>query len=144
MTSMYRDDRCAVCGESLPPDHFYCRLHGAEVDDRLHEIGELLGHLTEDLPRLAKLLGEIAPETWDWLAEQAGEEDVWPPVPPVELRVHADEVDVDVDTEPGQVRIHLAADLHHLLTALAEGLRAADAARVAAGCAKASGANATH
>ena len=34
---MYRDDLCAVCGESLPPDHLYCREHAAIVDDLLHE-----------------------------------------------------------------------------------------------------------
>ncbi|MGH3665134.1 MAG: hypothetical protein ACRDU8_03400, partial [Egibacteraceae bacterium] len=102
---MYRDDQCAVCGESLPPDHFYCREHAAQVDDRLHEIGALLACVTDDLPRLAELLEQVAGETWDWLAESQPDEPDWPPVGPVSLRVHADEVDVDVDTEPGRVRL---------------------------------------
>lgn len=144
---MYRDDACAVCGVSLPPDHFYCREHGAEVDVRLHEIGERLDALVRDLPRLAQLLNEVAPETWDWLADEAGGGDddlVWPPSPPMTLHVHADEVEVDVDTEPGRVRIDLACDLGTVLRALTEGLEAAQAEQLAAACRAAEGADATH
>ena len=150
---MYRDDVCAVCGVSLPPDHFYCREHGSEVDARLHEIGNRLEALAHDLPRLAQLLSEIAPETWDWLADEetegaednAGTEDlVWPPSPPMTLHVHADEVEVDVDTEPGRVRIELACDLATVLQALSEGFDAAQARKLAAACKGVEGANATH
>jgi len=141
---MYRDDTCAVCGESLPPDHFYCRQHAATVDDRLHEIGELLGHTTEDLPRLATLLGQVAQETWDYLADGEPDAPQWPPVPPVDLRAHADEVDIDVDTEPGRVRLSLTAGLTPLLAALAAGLDAADVGRLARACIDAQGADASH
>ena len=144
---MYRDDVCAVCGESLPPDHFYCREHAVGVDDRLHEIGALLERVAADLPSLAALLDDIAPETWDWLAEQheSGDEELlWPPAPHLDLRVHADEVDVDVDTEPGRVRIQLQTGMQPLLAALARSLAAADTDRLAAACAQAEGADATH
>ena len=144
---MYRDDVCAVCGQSLPPDHFYCREHGEEVDERLHELGQRLDALARDLPRLAQLFDEIAPETWDWLADEAAEGDddlAWPPAPPVTLHVHADEVEVDVDSEPGQVRLDLACELGTLLAALSAGLDAAGAARIAAACRHVEGANATH
>ena len=144
---MYRDDVCAVCGESLPPDHFYCREHAAEVDDRLHDIGALLERVGADLPALAALLDDIAPETWDWLAEQCETDDeelLWPPTPRLDLRVHADEVDVDVDSEPGRVRITVQTGLQPLLEALAASFAAADLGRVATASRRAEGADATH
>lgn len=143
---MYRDDTCPVCGESLPPDHLYCREHAAGVDDRLREIGDLLEGLAADLPRLVLLLGQIAPETWDWLAEEvAGDDDlVWPPVPPVTLHLHADEVDTDVDTEPGRVRVDVATELRSLLEAVGGGLDAIDPGRLVEACRAAKGAGATH
>ncbi|CAN5875194.1 MAG: hypothetical protein M3R09_01295 [Actinomycetota bacterium] len=141
---MYRDDTCAVCGDPLPPDHFYCRRHAATVDDRLHEIGELLGRAVADLPRLATLLGQVAQETWDYLADGEVDAPQWPPVPPVELRAHADEVDVDVDTEPGRVRLSVTAGISPLLAALAAGLDTADVRRLARACSAAQGADATH
>ena len=149
---MYRDDTCAVCGESLPPDHFYCREHATEVDERVHEIGALLGELADRVPRLARLLGEVADETWDWLADEEetahtdsdDEELVWPPTAPLRLRVHADEVEVDVDSEPGLVRLDVACDLATLLDALARGLTEAQIGRLAAACTRAEGGNVTH
>jgi hypothetical protein len=134
-----------VCGESLPPDHFYCREHAAGVDERLQEIGELLGRTLADLPRLASLLDQVAPETWDYLTETRGDADSdWPLVPSVELAVHADEVDVDIDTEPGRVRIRLDTGLPVLVRALADGLARTDSERMAEACRTAEGANATH
>ncbi|MBA2529038.1 MAG: hypothetical protein H0V19_03595 [Euzebyales bacterium] len=141
---MYRDDTCAVCGESLPPDHFYCREHAATVDDRLHEIGALLGRLGDELTRLAELLGGVAPQTWDYLAEGERDDPEWPPVPPVALSAHAEDVDVDVDDEPGSIRVALRVPLDELLGALAAGLRGAAADRVASVCAQARNAGATH
>lgn len=141
---MYRDDVCAVCGESLPPDHFYCREHAAGVDERLHELGELLPRVRADLARLAELTASTAQETWDYLAEAQPEDPDWPPVPGVVVRADADEVDVDVDTEPGYVRAHLQVGLPALLTAIASGLDSPELDRFAAACASASGANATH
>lgn len=142
---MYRDDICPMCGESLPPDHLYCREHAAEVDERLHEIGTLLARLREDVPRLATLIGQIAPETWDWLAEAAGDDDnVWPPAPRVIVAVHADEVDVDVDTAPGRVRIDLSTDLRTILEAVGAGLAEPDVGAAAEACGSAEGAGATH
>ncbi len=141
---MYRDDRCAVCGESLPPDHFYCREHAAGVDDRLHDIGALLDRVGADLARLVDLLDTVAPESWDYLADAAGDEPAWPPPVGVTLRMHPDDVDVDVDAQPGGVRVALTAPLGELLAAVARGLDAADAARLAAACRTAEGANASH
>ncbi len=143
---MYRDDQCAVCGEALPPDHFYCREHAAGVDERLHEIGALVERVSHDVPRLTDLLDKVAPETWDWLADRISDdaEPMWPAQPPVDLVVHADEVDVDVDKEPGRVRIRLRTDLRTLLKVLDDGLRGADASRLTAACIGAEGANATH
>ena len=139
---MYRDDTCAVCGESLPPDHFYCREHSAGVDDRLHEIGALLPRVAADVARLAALLGEVAEETWDYLAEDEPDDPAWPPVPEVALRADPEQVEVDVDSEPGLVRVRLAVPLADLLAALAGGM--APAERFAAACSDADGANATH
>ena len=141
---MYRDDVCAVCGDSLPPDHFYCREHAATVDDRLHEIGALLPRVTQDLARLGELLRQVAPETWDYLAEQEPDDPDWPPVPAVALRPDADAITVDVDSDPGYVRVGLSAPLEELLPALAAALTDAQWARLAAAAAAAEGANATH
>jgi hypothetical protein len=141
---MYRDDVCAVCGESLPPDHLYCREHAAEVDDRLHEIGTLLPSVLDDLDRLADLLGGVAEPTWDYLAEEEADDPVWPPVPRIDLHADAEDVDVDVDTEPGYVRVSLTLGLARLLRALADGLDTAELRRAAAAAARAEGANATH
>ena len=90
---MYRDDLCAVCGESLPPDHLYCREHAAIVDDLLHEVGERLPRVVEDLERLAWLVQAIAPETWDFLAEDHPDDPLWPPSPTTTLRADGGEVD---------------------------------------------------
>lgn len=141
---MYRDDTCAVCGESLPPDHFYCREHAAGVDEHLHEIGALLPEVAQGARRLATLLGQVAEETWDYLAEQESDDPAWPPVPPLALTADADAIDVDVDSEPGFVRLRLRLPLAQLLTTVAEGLAATDVERVAAASAAAQGANASH
>lgn len=141
---MYRDDVCAVCGESLPPDHLYCREHGAEVDERLHEIGSLLQRLSADVPRLAELLGQVAEETYDWLVEGEPGEPEWPPVNEVGLRVAPEDVEVDVDTEPGYVAVRVRPPLADLLAALAPALTGEQAVRFAEACSRAEGANATH
>jgi hypothetical protein len=141
---MYRDDTCAVCGESLPPDHFYCREHGAEVDDRLHEIGALIPRVTADLHRLGELLDQTAQETWDYLAELQPDDPDWPPAPRVEVSADAEEVDVDVDSEPGYVSIRLSTAASVVLTAVAAGLAAPEWERLAAAAAAAEDLNATH
>jgi hypothetical protein len=141
---MYRDDLCAVCGESLPPDHLYCREHAAEVDDRLHEIGTLLERMRTDLPRLAALLEGIAEETYDWLAEDEPEDPEWPPADEVALRLDPEDLEVDVDTEPGYVRVILRPPLAALLAQTAAVLSSGEAERFARACAEAEGANATH
>ncbi len=141
---MYRDDVCAVCGESLPPDHLYCRAHAAEVDDIVRRIGELLPRVTADLSTLATDLSHIADETWDFLAEDEPDDPVWPPVPEVRLRTDADEVDVDVDTEPGMVRARITASLSDLLSAVADALRRADLDRFSEACAAAEDVGGTH
>jgi hypothetical protein len=139
---MYRDDVCAVCGESLPPDHFYCREHAAGVDDRLHELGERLGRWLDDLEALATLTGQVAPETWDYLAEREPGDPAWPPSPPLDVRADPEEVVVDVDREPGFVQVRLAVPLDRLLAALSAGT--GDLRRLGEACTKAEGANATH
>lgn len=141
---MYRDDVCAVCGEALPPDHLYCREHAAEVDARLHEIGALVPDVLERLTRLAELVGGIAEETWDYVAEREPDDPVWPPAPTVALRADAEEVDVDVDTEPGFVRAEVRVPLPQLLAALAAALDTGELRRMAAACAATKGASATH
>lgn len=141
---MYRDDVCAVCGESLPPDHFYCREHGATVDERLHEIGALLDRVRDDVPRLARLLGQVAQDTYDWLAEDHDPDTEWPPVPHVGLRVAPEDVDVDVAAEPGYVRVALRAGLPELLEAVGAALAAPETGVFGQACARAEGANATH
>jgi hypothetical protein len=141
---MYRDDVCAVCGESLPPDHFYCREHAADVDERLHEIGAIVPRLLDDLDRLCELVDGVAEETWDYIAESEPDDPVWPPAPTVRLRADAEEVDVDVDSEPGYVAVRLELGLPALLGALREGLDTAELRRAAAACAHAQGASSTH
>jgi hypothetical protein len=139
---MYRDDACAVCGESLPPDHFYCREHAAEVDGRLHELGTTLARWLDDLDRIVTLLGQVAPETWDYLAEGEAGDPLWPPPPEVELRADPEEVIVDVDSEPGLVRVRLGVGLLPLLAAFAQAT--SELRTMAVACQKAEGANATH
>jgi hypothetical protein len=141
---VYRDDQCAVCGESLPPDHVYCREHAAEVDDRLHRIGALLDRVLDDLPELTQLLGEVAPETWDWLADEVGDDDDWLPPLAVRMQVHADQLDVDVDSEPGRVRLDVEADLLQWCAAGTAAMDAAGLRRVAQACVKATGADAAY
>lgn len=141
---MYRDDQCAVCGAALPPDHVYCREHAAEVDDRLHEIGERLGRMLDDLSALARLTGQIAPETWEYLSDDAGRDEAWPPPVPVKLRLHADEVDVDVDAEPGRVQVALEPELAVWLRAADRALADADVRSLARACGDADGAGAAY
>ena len=141
---MYRDDQCAVCGAALPPDHVYCREHAGEVDDRLHEIGTLLHRLVDDVPALTRLLDQVAPETWEWLSDSMGREDQWPPPLPVRLRLHADQVEVDVASEPGQVLVDLEVDLRTWCDALREAIKATDLRTVAQACAQATGAGAAY
>ena len=144
MGTMYRDDVCAVCGESLPPDHLYCREHAAEVDDRLHEIGHLLPDLLDGLRRLSELTAGIADETWDYVAEHVDHDPDWPPVPAVAVRADAEEIDVDVDTEPGYVQATVQVSLPTLLAALHAGIDTPDLRRMADVCRQVEGANATH
>jgi hypothetical protein len=141
---VYRDDQCAVCGAALPPDHVYCREHADQVDDRLHEIGALLHRLADDLPALTRLLDQVAPETWEWLSDSMGMEEQWPPPLPVQMRLHADQVEVDVASEPGQVRVDLDADLLTWCDALRAAMEAADLRVVAQACAQAHGAGAAY
>lgn len=141
---MYRDDVCGVCGESLPPDHLYCREHAATVDDRLHEVGALIPRLADDIGRLAVLLRQVAPETWEWLADRAGVDDPWPPAPELLLRADPDEVDVEADEEPGYVQVRLTADLSAVLGAVADALGSSPARELSAAARDAEGANATH
>lgn len=141
---MYRDDVCAVCGEALPPDHFYCREHAATVDDRLHEISELVRRLGDDTSRLARLLTEVADETWDYLAEHEPDDPSWPPRATLQLRTDADDVSVDVDSEPGLVRIEMVVPAHLVLAALTDDFTGDEWQRLAGAAARAQGANATH
>lgn len=141
---MYRDDLCAVCGESLPPDHLYCREHAAIVDDLLHEIGDLAPRLLGDLQRLARLFDSIAEETWDYLAERHEDDPLWPPRPTVRVTADGGDVDVDVDSEPGMVTVRLTQGIPELLTALRAALEGADIARLAATAAEAEDTGATH
>lgn len=141
---MYRDDLCAVCGESLPPDHLYCRDCAARVDDLLHEIGDVAPQLLADLQRLAELLESIAPETWDFLAETHADDPVWPPRPTLEVTTDGADVDVDVDGEPGMVTVRVTHDIAALLRALRQALSEGDLPRMAAAAATAEDAGATH
>lgn len=141
---MYRDDTCATCGASLPPDHLYCREHAAEVDQRLHELGERLPRLVEDLDAVTRLLGELAEETYEYVAEDEPDDPAWPPRPDVTVRAEAEDLHVDVDSEPGYVDARLTADLPTLLGAVRDGLPAGELRRFAHACAQAQGAGATH
>jgi hypothetical protein len=140
---VYRDDTCAVCGESLPPDHFYCREHAADVDDRVHRVAEVLPALRGDVDHARTLLAGIAEETWDYVAENDPSDPEWPPPAEVTLRLDAAQIDVDVDSEPGYVRVALRLSLTDLLEATRGGLEAADESFLAA-CRDVEGANATH
>lgn len=144
LAPMYRDDVCAVCGESLPPDHFYCREHAAGVDERLHEIGALLARLRQDVPRLAELLGQVAGETYDWLAEPHDPDAQWPPPAPLDLRLDPEDVDVDVHSEPGYVRVRVRPPLGDLLAGVAAVLTGPDIDAFTQAAAGAEGGNATH
>lgn len=141
---MYRDDQCAVCGAALPPDHVYCREHAGQVDDRLHQIGELLQRIADDIPALTRLLDQVAPETWEWLSDTMGSDEQWPPPLAVRMRLHADQVDVDVASDPGQVRVDLDADLATWCDALRAAIDAADLRTVADACLQAKGAGAAY
>jgi len=141
---MYRDDQCAVCGDSLPPDHLYCREHASTVDDRLHEIATLLARLSHDVPTLATLLTQIAPDTYDWLAERAGVDEDWPPVPALTLRMAPEEVVVQVDPEPGMVHVSLNPALAALLETLGQALHTPQTTSFIDSCSDVEGANATH
>lgn len=141
---MYRDDQCAVCGAALPPDHVYCREHAGEVDDRLHEIGALLHHLLDDLPALTRLLDQVAPETWEWLSDTMDSDQQWPPPLALHLGLHADQVDVDVAGEPGQVDVLLDIDLATWCRALRAALVKVDLRTVADACTHARGAGAAY
>jgi hypothetical protein len=141
---MYRDDVCAVCGDSLPPDHLYCREHAAIVDDLLHELGALLPRLDADLRRAAELVEDIHPETWDYLADEEGVDVEWPPRPRLVTTTDGEDVDVDVDRDPGMVTVSVQVDLAAALRDLAVALESAGVARMAAAAQHADGAGATH
>lgn len=142
---MYRDDTCAVCGETLPPDHFYCREHGATVDVRLHEIGRLLPRVAEDVRQLGRLLDGIAQETWDYLAEQHDDDPVWPPRPAVRMPAEADDVNVEVfESVAGYVVLELTTPAATVLQAIGAALLVDDWQRLAQGASAARGADATH
>lgn len=141
---MYRDDTCATCGVALPPDHLYCREHAAEVDQRLHELGQRLPRLLDDLDAVARLLGSLAEETYEYVAEDEADDPAWPPRPDVTVRANAEELDVDVDSEPGYVSARLTTDLLTLLRAVNAGLPAGELRRFATTCAHTTGAGATH
>lgn len=141
---VYRDDLCAICQDSLPPDHLYCRECAATVDDLLHEIGAMTPRLLDDLGRLAELLSSIAPDTWDFLAEQHDDDPLWPSRPTVQVRTDGGDVDVDVDAEPGMVTVRATLTLPALLEAVRDALRASDLPRMAAAAAEAEDMGATH
>jgi hypothetical protein len=128
----------------LPPDHVYCREHAAQVDERLHEIGALLRRLVDDLPVLTRLLEQVAPETWEWLSDTMDSDEQWPPSLAMRLRLHADQVEVDVASEPGQVHVDLDAELTTWCTALLAAVEAGDLRNVADACARAQGAGAAY
>lgn len=144
MTVMYRDDRCAVCGESLPPDHFYCRAHAVDVDDRLHDVADRLPDLADRTAQLHDLVDGIAEETWDYVAEADPSDPLWPPTAQVSLRVDPDQIDVDVDSEPGYVRVDLRLSLVELLAAVQAGLASVEDKGFLEACATAEGAGVTH
>ena len=133
-----------MCGESLPPDHFYCREHAAEVDDRLHAIAGRLPGLHADVQDVRELVTGIAEETWDYIAESDPSDPDWPPDVNVSLRVDTDQVEVDVDEEPGYVQVRLRLSLDELLDVAGQGLAQANREHFITACADVSGANATH
>lgn len=133
-----------MCGAALPPDHVYCREHAGQVDDRLHQIGELLRRIADDVPALTRLLDQVAPETWEWLSDTMGSDEQWPPPLAVRMRLHADQVDVDVASDPGQVRVDLDADLLTLCDALRVAIEATDLRSIADACLHAEGAGAAY
>ncbi|MBW3602753.1 MAG: hypothetical protein KY434_08655 [Actinobacteria bacterium] len=142
---MYRDDVCATCGESLPPDHLYCREHAAEVDDRLAALGAALDRFVEDGAEVRRLLGELAQETFDYVAEEHDDDPEWPPPLQLEARLEADRMVVEVDEEePGFVRLALRLGLRDAVAALLAALEGADVPRFAQSCRAAEGAGATH
>lgn len=141
---MYRDDVCAVCGESLPPDHLYCREHAAVVDDLLHEIGERLPRLAEDLRRTAELISHIHVDTWDYLSEQRPESPEWPPLLKLVTNADGEDLDVDVDSDPGKITVTLHGSLETLLADLAGAVATDSVAEMAAAARAADGAGATH
>jgi hypothetical protein len=94
--------------------------------------------------RLAVLVDGVADETWNYVAEDELDDPLWPPVPVVSFTADADEVDIDVDTEPGFVRAELRVPLPRLLSALADDLDNAELRRLAAACTAVEGASATH
>ncbi|WP_370324089.1 hypothetical protein [Euzebya sp.] len=141
---MYRDDVCAVCGESLPPDHLYCREHAAVVDELLHDIGERLPRLADDLRAVADLVAKIHPETWDYLSEDHPDEPLWPPRPELVTTTDGADLDVDVDSEPGRVTVSVRNDLAALLGDLAAALARTTVADMAAAARDVEGAGATH
>lgn len=141
---MYRDDTCATCGVSLPPDHLYCREHAAEVDQRLHELGQRLPRLLDDLDAVTDLLRSLAEETYEYVAEDEPDDPAWPPRPDITVRAEAEDLQVDVDTEPGYVDARLTTDLSTLLDAVRAGLPTGELRRFAAACARTQGAGATH
>lgn len=141
---MYRDDRCATCGEALPPDHLYCRMHAAEVDGRLQDLAVRLQEMGREAQAIADLVDGIAPETWDYLAEAEPNDPEWPPAVAILLRLPPEQVDVDVDTEPGLVRIRLDIALADLLAGVADNLRTISTSRFQEALRHAHGAGATH
>jgi hypothetical protein len=71
-------------------------------------------------------------------------EEQWPPPLPVQMRLHADQVEVDVASEPGQVQVDLDADLRTWCDAFGAAIQAADLRAVARACAQAEGAGAAY
>ena len=143
---MYRDDLCAVCGDSLPPDHLYCREHAAVVDTLLHDIGSNLPALLPRLREAADLVERIHPDTWDFVAEEDGQDDdvIWPGRPTLRVTTDGEDFDVDVDSEPGRVTVEVQLDLVDLLRAVATALEEADVAALSAAARSVEGAGATH
>lgn len=141
---MYRDDECAVCGESLPPDHFYCREHAVDVDERLHTIGQALPALESDARSLHSLVKGIAQETWDYLADSDPEEPDWPPTLSLNMQLDAESISLDVDQEPGYVRMQLDVTLLQLLELAGQGLGQAASSTFVDTVSSASGTGVTH
>lgn len=141
---MYRDDTCPSCGESLPPDHLYCREHSVDVDDRLHALGTALVEAADQLAEAARLIATIHPDTFDYLAEDEPDDPEWPPRAGLHLAADAEELDVDVDAEPGRVAVRVDTPLAELLAAAAATVGTPDLRRFADACTRAAGTNVTH